>query len=185
MNPETPNEPLDFIKKRFYDLVDNNDSIVTTGTKEDARNLRLFTRSVHILLENQKGQILICKRPYRKKSYGGQITSSAGGHVEQNETYEKAAKRELKEELKIDPRLIDAGRFDVISKKERTLHRLFIGRISDENNIDVDASEISSYWFARPLDIQEDLREHPRKYAKPFHQALAKYLGRRKLAEFS
>lgn len=168
------------MKKHLYDLVDKNDSIVTSGTKEDARSLRLFTRSVHILLENLKGQILICKRPWHKKSYGGQITSSAGGHVEQNETYEKAAKRELKEELKIVTRLIDAGRFDVISKKERTLHRLFIGQIGNKNNMKADASEISSYRFARPENIRKDVRKHPRKYAKPFHQALDKYMEKRK-----
>ncbi len=157
----------------IYDLVDINDNIIRAGTKEDAKKLRLFTRFVHILLFNTKGEIMVCKRPHNIKRYRNQITSSAGGHIEQGESYEISAKRELKEELGITIPLKDIGRFDVIGYKIRGIHHLFIGK---SEKVSVDPHEIASYKFLSPNILSRDLALHPRRYAKPFHEALKYYL---------
>jgi isopentenyl-diphosphate Delta-isomerase len=157
-----------------YDLVDYRDHLVRTGTKEDAKKLRLFTRSVHIWLINKKGELLVCKRSADKKSYPNKLTSSAGGHVDQGEDYKVAAQRELKEELGVATRLKDLGRFDVVSKKERTIHHLFIGKTKQK--IDPDPGEIADYYFCSFEILKRDVALHPKKYSKPFLEALKHYL---------
>jgi len=156
-----------------YDLVNFQDHLVKTGTKEDAKKMKLFTRSIHILLFNKKGEIMICKRPVNKKTYPNLITSSAGGHVEQGETYKIAAKRELREELNIKIPLKDLGRFDVITANERAIHHLFFSKLNKK--VLVDPNEISHYYFLSAEDIKSDINLHPRKYAKPFIEAFKYY----------
>lgn len=157
-----------------YDLFDFHDNFIRTGTKKDAKKLRLFTRSVHIILVDTQGKLMTCKRPPSKKTYPNQITSSAGGHVEKGENYKVAAKRELKEELGIITSIKDVGRFDVINKKERAIHHLFIGKT--KNRMLIDPSEISNYYFLSLRGIKNDMTLHPRKYATPFRGAFLKYL---------
>ena len=130
--------------------------------------------SVHIILFNKKSEIMICKRSSNKKTYPNKITSSAGGHVEQGESYKAAAIRELKEELGIKAFLKDLGRFNVITSKERTIHHLFMGKVNKK--VSADPNEIASYYFSPLKTIKSDIALHPRKYAKPFHEAFKCYL---------
>lgn len=157
-----------------YDLVDFQDHLIKIGTAKEAKKLKLFTRSVHIWLFNKKGEILICKRSANKKTYPNLITSSVGGHVEQGESYKVAAIRELKEELDISTPLKDIGRFYVVNKLERAIHHLFIGKLNKK--ISADPNEISSYNFLSFKALTYDVALHPRKYCKPFHEALKCYL---------
>lgn len=156
-----------------YDLVDKEDNFIKVGTKEEAKKKKLFTRSVHIWLIDRKGELMVCKRSPNKKTYPNQYTSSAGGHVEQGESYKVTAKRELLEELCILTPLKDLGRFDVVTPKERAIHHLFIGKMSKK--VSADPNEISSYSFLSFKDISKDIALHPRKYCKPFHEAWKTY----------
>jgi len=155
-----------------YDLVDSHDDIICIGTEKDAKKLGLFTRSVHILLVDKQGKIMVCKRPSTTKRYANKITSSAGGHVEQGENYKVAATRELQEELGITTFLKDIGRFDVITSKERAIHHLFIGKAK---KVLPDPNEIVNYYFFIPAIIKRDMKLHSRKYCEPFHKAFALY----------
>jgi len=152
-----------------YDLFDFKDHFVKIGTKVDAKNFGFFTRSVHILLFNSEGEVMICKRSPDKKNYPNMLTSSAGGHVEQGESYKVAAVRELKEELGVTTSLKDYGRFDVITSRERAIHHLFIGKTYKK--IHADPREISSYSFLSIKALTHDINFHPHKYCKPFHEA--------------
>lgn len=160
--------------EKEYGLFDFQDHFVRNGTKKDAVKLKLFTHSVHILLINKNGEIMLCQRPPNANRYPNQITSSAGGHVEKGESYKVAAVRELEEELGIVTSLENVGRFDVVTSKERAIHHLFIGKA--HNKILADPKEICNYYFLTPKRIQSDLALHPRKYCKPFHKAFALYL---------
>lgn len=160
-------------QEKMYDLVDLKDRAICVGTKSDARRLGLFTRSVHILLENNRREIIICRRPKNKKAYPDQITSSAGGHVERGESYKAAAVRELMEELGTSMPIQYIGRFDVINRTERAIHHLFVGKAK---KVSPDSREIVSYRFADPKTIVRDIKKNPQKYAIPFQKALNVYL---------
>lgn len=164
---------LCYSKHMKYDLVNKEDNFIKVGTKEEAEKKKLFTRSVHIWLFNNKKELLICKRSANKKMYPNQYTSSVGGHVEQRESYKIAAERELQEELGVTIPIRDLGRFDVVTSKERAIHHLFIGKINKK--VFPDPNEISSYDFLSFKALTDDITLHPRKYGKPFHEAFRYY----------
>ena len=163
-------------KTGSYDWVNESDEIVGHGPASEGHARGLYTRSVHILLQNLRGEVLICKRPKVKKSYPLLYTSSAGGHVEQDEKYEAAALRELEEELGIVVPLTDAGRFDVVNDTERAIHRLFVGKII-EAVLKTDPQEIESYRFADLESLRRDVLEHSEIYAHPFQRALYQFIS--------
>jgi isopentenyldiphosphate isomerase len=61
--------------------------------------LVLRHRAVHILLFNAAGQLLLQKRSLKKDLNQGLWDTSAAGHVDDGETYDICAPRELQEEL--------------------------------------------------------------------------------------
>lgn len=162
---------------KIYDIVDYADRVICRGTKKYAKKLNLFTRRVHILLLNKKGQVLICRRSPDTKRYANQITSSAGGHVELGESYKFAAMREMKEELFIKTPLKDIGRFDLKTASGKNIHHLFVGKLKGE--IKPDPGEIAECYLLSPNFIKNDIALHPRRYAKPFHKAFALFLEKR------
>lgn len=163
-----------------YDWVDENDAPVGRGNAADGNARGYFTRSVHILLENESGELLICKRSSSKRTYPGLFTSSAGGHVEAGEAYEEAAHRELTEELGIDVKLTDAGRFDVVNEHERTIHHLFVGTIPEDMPIAADPNEVDSSRFISISALWGEALKAPEKFAPPFLGAMYQYVSREK-----
>ena len=82
-------------------VVDGNDKVIGDASFEEVYKNKLTHRLVHVLVFNNKGELLLQKIP-KEKSFCPQCwTTSAGGHVKKNEEYEEAAKREVKEELGI------------------------------------------------------------------------------------
>jgi isopentenyl-diphosphate delta-isomerase type 1 len=82
------------------DLVDENDHIVGVAERDEAHG-KLPHRAVHIFVFNSKGELFIQQRSLSRRGCPGMWDSSAAGHVDSGESYESAAKRELKEELGI------------------------------------------------------------------------------------
>jgi len=68
-------------------------------------------RAVHLVVMNEKGEVLLQQRSARKDSHPGWWDISVGGHVDVGETYEDAATRELREELGI------AGAFREVAQR--------------------------------------------------------------------
>ena len=169
-----------FFSEEVLSLVENNIDFLMKDYVAWQRALVAMTKNLGVkydsiaILFNKKSEIMICKRSSNKKTYPNKITSSAGGHVEQGESYKAAAIRELKEELGIKAFLKDLGRFNVITSKERTIHHLFMGKVNKK--VSADPNEIASYYFSPLKTIKSDIALHPRKYAKPFHEAFKCYL---------
>jgi isopentenyldiphosphate isomerase len=65
-------------------------------------NPSLIHRVVHVLVFNEKGELLLQKRSLKKDVAPGRWDTSVGGHVNPGESLIEAAKREMKEELGID-----------------------------------------------------------------------------------
>jgi isopentenyldiphosphate isomerase len=59
----------------------------------------LIHRSVHVLVVNRAGRLLLQKRSLRKDTQPGKWDTSVGGHVGFGQSYEEAARREAEEEL--------------------------------------------------------------------------------------
>ena len=83
----------------FLDVVDDNDEIIAHASITDIYNKKLPHRIVHVLIFNDKGEMALQKRSKHKSFCPNYWSTAVGGHVQQNESYLKAAKREFREEL--------------------------------------------------------------------------------------
>jgi isopentenyldiphosphate isomerase len=82
-------------------VVDLNDQIIGLQPRHEIHTLGLLHRAVHILVFNQQGHLFLQKRSMLKDLNKGLWDSSAAGHVDNNESYNASAERELYEELGI------------------------------------------------------------------------------------
>jgi isopentenyldiphosphate isomerase len=82
-------------------LVDQDNQPIGVVTRKIMRQQRLIHRASYILVFNTCGELFIQKRSRSKDIYPGYWDLAAGGVVLEGESYEDAAKRELREELGI------------------------------------------------------------------------------------
>ncbi len=101
-NPVEPGAAQDTQAERF-DVVDEYDRVVGTETRGVVHATGLRHRAVHLLVFDGRGELLLQKRSQWKDKQPGKWDSSAAGHVDSGEEYLQAARRELTEELGLDP----------------------------------------------------------------------------------
>jgi isopentenyldiphosphate isomerase len=85
-----------------YPIVDDSDNIIGEALKDEAYKKGLQLRSIQIFVFDLSGRLFVQKRASTKKRFPSYLCASVAGHVEPNENYLEAAKRELKEEMGID-----------------------------------------------------------------------------------
>jgi isopentenyldiphosphate isomerase len=89
--------------EEFIEIVDLEGNVLGIAPRSEAHgNPALMHRVVHVLVFNQKGELLLQKRSMTKDVAPGRWDTSVGGHVDPGETLEEAARRELREELGVE-----------------------------------------------------------------------------------
>lgn len=87
-------------QEELYDLVDDEDRVIGQAFRRDCHgNPELIHRAVHVLLFNDRQQLLLQKRSVKKDIQPGKWDTSVGGHLDLGENYRAAAMREMGEEL--------------------------------------------------------------------------------------
>jgi len=87
----------------ILDIVDENDEVIGTATRKEVYEKKYCRRIVHVIIINDKNEILLQKRAKHLSFAPLYWTTSASGHVLSGDTYEAAAYRELQEEVGIKP----------------------------------------------------------------------------------
>lgn len=85
----------------LVDIVDDHDHVIATVTRRQMRAEGLRHRTVYIVVRSSHGEVLIHRRSDDKDIWPGWWDLAAGGVVTAGEWYERAAERELAEELGI------------------------------------------------------------------------------------
>lgn len=86
-------------------VVDEHDLILDYRPRHEIHAQGLRHRAVHILVFNDQKQLLLQKRSMKKDLNKDLWDTSAAGHVDQGESYETCAPRELQEELNVSAAL--------------------------------------------------------------------------------
>lgn len=168
--------------KERIQIVDANDQPLGYATREEAWAQGLHHRLVRILIENERGELLLQKRSMSKKKYPGMWTDAATGHVDYGETYEVAAVRELQEELGVATDLAFLGKFyteEVLDdKKSNTFHGVFRGKIPASTQLAVAAEEASeTKWFTLS-ELRRAIKESPESFTPGLRQVLQQFVAR-------
>jgi isopentenyl-diphosphate delta-isomerase len=155
--------------------INKNDEVLGSVERDKAHADCILHRSGIIFLANGNGKILVQWRSEKKKTFPGCYECSVSFHVIFGESYEEAARRELKEEIGISAPLRYAGKFAYLAPPEHEMVAVFTSHSDDEVKIDkeemdsarfysrnevekIAKSEKAAPWFRKAWEIaKEDL----------------------------
>lgn len=134
--------------KEPLEVVDRSGSVVGIAIRAALHgNPSLIHRVVHVLLFNQKGQLLLQKRAQTKDIAPGKWDTSVGGHVHPGESIYDAAHREMVEELgiaKCDLSFLYEHLYN--DQFESELVSTFTGNYSGTINFNTEEIDDIRYW---------------------------------------
>ncbi len=148
----------------YMDIVDDDNKVIGKTTQEEIYAKKLNHRIVHIFVINPKtNQVYFQKRSEKKSFLPGYYCTSAGGHVQAGETYEDAAKRELREEigLRVPIKKVYSMLFE--SGNHKRFIEMFVAFAEDGFNFadgEVASGKFISLEKAKEL-VEKDVKIHP------------------------
>lgn len=160
-------------EEQFY-VVDEDDNVIGRASRGECHRRGFIHRSVYVIVLNDRGEVFLQKRSLKKDLYPGYYACSASGHVEYGESYEEAARRELREELGIEAPLKEICKFKCFSDVEREISALFICHYNGP--LKLDSEEILGGEFVSIKDLRRILERRERKFAYGSILALREFL---------
>jgi len=141
----------------MLEIVDDQDRVIGSAPRSECHgNPSLVHRVAHVLVVNGRGEILLQKRALDKDIQPGKWDTSVGGHLDPGEDYEKAACREMKEELGIDGiSLTYLYNYPLRNEVESENVTTYLCRY--DGAIDFDPKEITEVRFWEPAEIEARL----------------------------
>ena len=155
--------------------VDENNNKIDLLPKSEIIKNNLWHRSVHLLLFNSKNQVLLQKRSSDKIIFPNLYTASVSGAVE-DETYDQAMEREMKEEIGISVPFKKLFIYKSITDVAKSFRTVYFAQ--SDKKVTVDKREAQSYkWITLP-ELKKDINENPDKYTPPLKQMMEIYFDK-------
>lgn len=161
-------------------LVNDKDKPIGSAPLEEVHKKGLMHRIVVVNVVNESKQILLQQRADWVLTHPGLWDASAAGHVDEGESYEQAALRELKEELGLENyKLNELGKVISNTKyNDRLLNRfkmVYQVEIPDDTAISFDAHELLDIkWFSKS-ELKQFIKDDPEALVPDFIELLQKY----------
>jgi 16S rRNA (adenine1518-N6/adenine1519-N6)-dimethyltransferase len=147
-------------------VVDQDDQPLRAMDRATIHRENLLHRAVHILLVNNRGELLLQKRSHQKDRFPRRWDSSAAGHVDADESYQECAMRELQEEIGVTTPLAEIGR---VAASEATGHefiKIFAGVYNGPFRWN--PHEIETGGFFQPEMVDSWISARPQDFAPGF-----------------
>ncbi len=159
------------LMEEMMDIVDEDDRVIGRDTRKAVHKNYAIHRGIHILVLNDKGEILVQRRSQKKNDFPGFLDASVGGQVMSGETYEDAAHRELKEELGLSEDIVYMCDYNAYSPRQREKRRVFLCFFNGP--FIPDPEEIEDVFFMSETEISEQATR--KNYTEGFLKSFALY----------
>jgi isopentenyldiphosphate isomerase len=131
-------------------VVNESDQVVGQARRGDIHQQRLMHRSVHLLILNRAGDVLLQKRSILKDCCPGYWDSSAAGHVEAGESYDQCLMREVTEELGITLKALPEKICKLSPSTDNGMEFCQAYQVIHEGPFSAEEAEIDELrWFSR------------------------------------
>lgn len=159
------------MSNHLVDVVNIKDEVIGVRNKHEKEDADFISRVIAVFLFDNEKRLLLCKRAPNKKYSPNLYDCSAVGAVISNETYEDAAKRELKEELDIECDLVLLARFyeeaemDKNGSKLKYFCSVFMGITEEIPHLNEELSEIKKICMS---ELKNEMRSNKEKFCPGF-----------------
>lgn len=154
----------------IVDIVDEKNNVVGSVDVATAHNKKLMHRVVGVFVFDKNGNLYL-----QKGNKYGKLDLSVGGHVHQGEAYEKAAQREMLEEIGLTVPLQHISTF--LPKEARLNHYWAIFTAVAPNDWQFKATEeVSSLEKMSLVKIKEIMRTEPDSFTHGFMNTITELL---------
>ena len=144
----------------IFDIVNDSDKVIGSASRYEVHKRGLKHRSVHLLIFNKQGSVLLQKRSMEKDTFPGTWDSSVSGHVDSGEDYDESVIRESWEELGIKFEGVPEKIFKVDACKETDNEFSWVYRHLSSGPFSPNANEISEIkWFSKETLDDSNLRD--------------------------
>lgn len=155
------------------DIVDEDDLVLYSTTKQEAHAQGLLHRCVIGLVINSNGDHVLVKQASDRQD-AGQYVSPVGGHVKAGESPEDALRRETEEEIglkEISFRLKGKGIFnrEVLGRKEN--HYFILYEIDSDEEF-IPGVEVESYKIFPIHELKRLRKENPKVFGDAHHNIM-------------
>jgi len=169
----------------LLDILDEDGNFTgEVRTRKEAHQLGLWHRTVHVWVNNSRGQLLIQQRAFDRETSPGKWDISAAGHISAGRDSQSSALMEVNEELGIS---LDPGEPEFLFTVKRPMRRVGDYNIQDFNDVylvkkDIEVAaitlqeeEVAEILWIPFVRLEErvnandpTLVEHPEEYQKLF-----------------
>lgn len=154
------------IHGEIFDVVDENDVVLSQATRHEVHTRGFKHRAVHIFVFNALGEIFLQKRSRWKDMHPLRWDSSAAGHVNTGHLYDETAGREVEEELGIEVAVEEIGSLPASAETGWEFVRLY--KALHEGPFVLPPAEIESGEWFLPEQIDRWSAARPEDFATGF-----------------
>lgn len=152
----------------IFDVVDDRDRVIGKQTRREVHARGLKHRAVHILVVNERGEVYLQKRSFKKDTFPGAWDSSASGHVDSGETYDACAVREAREEIGLFLKRTPKRLFKIDACPQTGSEFVWVYRSEFNGPFRLNPEELECGAFFKPDHINRWMAERPRDFAESF-----------------
>jgi isopentenyl-diphosphate delta-isomerase type 1 len=167
--------------QEIFDIFDESNQPVGRAPRNEVHRRGLYHRSVHVLLFNGAGALLLQRRAPDKDVCPNLWDLSCGEHLQGGETYEAGARRGLQEELGVDATALPLTRLrparlqrhvePALGVDDREFVELW--RTTHDGPLTACAQEVSALKFVPLEALFAATRSEPEQYTPWLHAELA------------
>jgi isopentenyldiphosphate isomerase len=141
-------------------IVNDRDEIIAYKERED-RNPEEIIRVTAIWITDESGNILLQQRGLDKKHNPGKWGPAASGTVEEGESYDQNAVKELEEELGLKGiTLVKSKKCYAETNTGKRFAQIYTATIPRNSEFILE-SEVAGVWWVTKAELQELLLEKP------------------------
>ncbi len=166
------------VSNSLIQIVDDNDVPLRAGTRQDAQAEGLWHRIVRIVVEDEKGNILLQKRAPTLLMNPNLWDNAASGHVDAGEDWQQAAERELAEEIGLsNAKLKEWRRYKYEREtpdglKLRRFNRTYRVTVPHGTKFSLQPEEVSEVRWFSPAELRQRCADHPELFTRGLHDTL-------------
>lgn len=152
----------------IFDVVDDRDRVIGRQTRQEVHRRGLKHRAVHVLVFNERGEVYLQKRSFKKDTFPGAWDSSASGHLNSGESYEACAVREAREEIGLFLHRTPKRLFKIEACEQTGQEFVWVYRTESNGPFRLNLDELECGAFFKADHVNRWMAERPRDFADAF-----------------